>query len=116
MYQAYAHQLLNQKESTGSPAEATHPLYVATRRLVDALNRLEQNLGQVKAVREKSGEQAEKLEATLRETSTLKQERESLNATVEQLQGQYEDLHQVASTIYGKLDDSIKRITQIIEN
>lgn len=116
MYQAYAHQLLNQKESGVSSAEATHPLYVATRRLVDALNRLEQNLGKVKAEREKGNGQAEKLEAALSETAALKQEREVLSATALQLQGQYDDLHQVAGAIYTKLDDSIKRLTQIIEN
>jgi hypothetical protein len=34
---------------------------------------------------------------------------------IAQLQYQYNDLHKIASAVYGKLDDSIKRITQIIE-
>ena len=39
----------------------------------------------------------------------------SSKSAIAHLQRQYNELHRVASTIYGKLDDSIKRLTQIIE-
>ena len=51
-----------------------------------------------------------------RENEGLRQERENLNSAISMLQNQYSELHQVASTIYGKLDDSIQRLTHIIEH
>ena len=50
------------------------------------------------------------------ENYQLKQEQESLHGSINQLKQQYEELQGVATTIYSKLDDSIKRLTQILEN
>jgi cell division protein FtsB len=93
-----------------------HPLYVATRRLVAALDRLENNLKNVTHALSRDVHQEQQMVFFERENAALKQERESLNAAIAQLQYQYNDLHKVASTIYGKLDDSIRRLSQIIED
>lgn len=95
---------------TDSPS---HPLYVATRRLVKALDRLENNLRHGAARRDPRRDQ--QMAFFERENAALKEERENLNRAIAQLQYQYNDLHKIASTIYGKLDDSVKRLTQIIE-
>ena len=120
MYQAYDSELLNQKESETSDsgqildALPQHPLFVATRRLVNALDRLEGNLKYVRAPEDK-GMNDDRVVFFERENTALKEERESLNQSIADLQLQYSDLHRVAATIYGKLDDSIKKLTQIIE-
>ena len=93
----------------------THPLYVATRRLVKALDRLEGNLKQIAVQHDGGEDQQEKIIYFEHENHALKQEREKLNSSIAHLQRQYNEVHRVASTIYGKLDDSIKRLTQIIE-
>ena len=114
MYQAYAGELLNQKESENDSSfveTMQHPLDKATKRLVLALNRLEKSLENL-AVKRDDGQ----TELFARENNALREERENLNTAISQLQFQYNDLHDVASTIYGKLDDSIRRLTQIIEN
>jgi len=113
MYQAYAYELLNQKESkndSAMAAAAEHPLLSATERLLGALERLERNLEQLPP-----GQASENPEL-LKENQELRKERANLDAAVLQLQTQYDDLHHVASTIYNKLEDSIKRLTKIIEN
>jgi len=92
-----------------------HPLYVATRRLVNALDRLESNLQHVTVGQDRCVLEAQQLVVFERENAALKLERENLNAALAELQYQYNDLHKVASSIHGKLDDSIKRLTQIIE-
>lgn len=92
-----------------------HPLYAATRRLVRALDRLENSLQQALQPALMEGGEPDQVAYFERENAALRQERESLNAAIAQLQHQYNDLHHVASTIYGKLDDSIRRLTQIIE-
>ena len=92
-----------------------HPLYVATRRLVNALDRLENNLQHVTVAQDRDVHQEHQLVAFERENAALLQERESLNAALAELQHQYNDLHKTASTIHTKLDDSIRRLTQIIE-
>ena len=118
MYQAYDSELLNQKESETSDsgqildALPQHPLFVATRRLVNALDRLEGNLKYVAPPQELSDDRVVAFE---RENTALKEERETLNQSIAKLQLQYSDLHRVAATIYGKLDDSIKKLTQIID-
>lgn len=92
-----------------------HPLYVATRRLVSALDRLENNLKHITVALDRDTHHEHKLLSFERENAALKQERENLNASIAQLQFQYNDLHKVASAIHGKLDDSIRRISKIIE-
>lgn len=130
MYQAYDSELLNQKESKSADSmrpdvkkadiatmtdTPSHPLYVATRRLVKALDRLENNLKSIKQEPYSDEEQELKVLAFERENSNLKQERENLNNSIAQLQSQYNDLHKMAATIHYKLDDSIRRLTEIIE-
>jgi len=93
-----------------------HPLFLATKRLVDALNRLEGNLEQAFVESDRDEKQEKQLVFFERENEELREERENLNGAISQLKHQYNDLHKVASAIYGKLDDAIKRLTQIIEN
>lgn len=110
MVQAHAHELLNQKNE-----EYKRPLVSATGRLAAALDRLEQGIQQVTASKARDVKQHEQLIFFERENAALKTERENLTKAIGQLEGQYTDLHKVAGTIYNKLDDSIKRLTQIIE-
>ena len=51
-----------------------------------------------------------------RENEALRGERERLTEALDQLEGQYAGLHRVASAIYARLDESIKRLSQMIEN
>jgi len=92
-----------------------HPLIMATRRLMSALDRLERNLQQVSVTRDREVQNEQKLNLFVRENESLLHERENLSVAFNQLTLQYEDLQQVARTIHGKLDDSARRITQIIE-
>ena len=93
----------------------THPLYNATRRLATALDRLENNLKQVTIVMDRDVLQEHKITAFEHENNALKKQGEQLNASITQLQCQYNDLHKAASTIYGKLNDSIRRLSLIID-
>ncbi len=95
---------------------SSHPLYTATQRLVAALDRLESNMRQVAAKPAADPRQAEQISLFSRENESLKTERENLNTAISQLQHQYDDLQNVATTIYGKLNDSIKRLNHIVEN
>lgn len=95
--------------------DANHPLYAATQRLLKALDRLEQGMTRPAPGPATDTGQEQKVLAFQQENNELKKERENLNAAISQLENQYSDLHKVASTIYGKLDDSIKRLTQIID-
>ena len=92
-----------------------HPLYTATRRLVDALDRLENNLKHVTVAQDRDVHQEQQLVIFERENAALKQERASLTAALAKLEQQYGELHVIASTIHGKLDNSIQRLTQILE-
>jgi hypothetical protein len=123
MVQAHARELLNQKESendTNMPAQPQiqpqSPLFAATERLGLALGRLEKNLQHVTVGQLTNGKQREQLTFFEKENETLREDREQLNSALAQLQHQYDDLHKIASKVYGKLDDSIKRLTKIIEN
>lgn len=90
-------------------------LYNATNRLVSALERLELNLQHVTVGRERDVQQHQHLLNYQRENEALLNEQEKLQTTISQLQNQYEELQGVAATIYGKLDTSIERLTQILE-
>jgi len=92
-----------------------HPLILATRRLMSALDRLEKNLQQVSVTRDREVQNEQKLSVFMRENETLLHERENLAQAFSRLTNQYQDLQQVAKTIHGKLDDSARRITQILE-
>ena len=119
MVQAHANQLLNQKESQNGSSGADSsqkPLYAATDRLASALERLERNLQHSMNAAAADPQMAVQLDAFSQENQALREERANLDGAIVQLQDQYNDLHQVASTIYNKLDDSIRRLTQIMEN
>lgn len=94
---------------------AEHPLILATRRLMNALDRLERNLQQVSVTHDRELASELKLTQFMRENESLLSERENLNEAISRLTLQYEDLQKVAKTIHGKLDDSARRITQILE-
>jgi uncharacterized protein YlxW (UPF0749 family) len=116
MVQAYAGELLNQKESeNGMEASYTSDtLFLATEKLTHALDRLENNVAVVAGKRGEAIRQAEQTAFFDQENRVLHRERESLNATIDQLTHEYNDLQNVASTIYRKLNDSIKRLSNII--
>jgi septal ring factor EnvC (AmiA/AmiB activator) len=92
-----------------------HPLIEASRRLMGAIDRLERNLQQMSVAKDRDAQQEKRVIQFSRENESLKSERENLNKAISTLTGQYKDLQQTATTIHSKLDDSIKRITQIIE-
>jgi len=93
----------------------THPLYIATKRLVDAMDRLEHNMQGITVAHDRALQKEKQLIVFERENSSLLQEREGLSEALAQLQHQYDDLYQTASVIQEKLDDSILRLTHIIE-
>ena len=103
------------KESKPVTDSSEHPLIAASRRLMAALDRLERNLPQASVMRDREVQNEQKLSQFIRENENLLQEREKLNSAFHRLTHQYEDLQKVAKTIYGKLDDSARRITQILE-
>lgn len=112
MVQAQAGELLNQKDGENTSAR---PIFAATERLAAALDRLEHCLGNATAWHERDVHQHARLAQFERENTELRREREKLDGAISQLRTQYDDLHKVASTIYGKLDDSIRRLNTIIE-
>ena len=120
MVQAYAEEVLNQKdaESATDRSYVSDALFLATERLLNALDRLEQGmeLALVQPVSSDiSPESVEKLAFYEQENEALRAEREALNSAVGQLREQYGDLHHTASGIYNKLEDSIRRLTQIMK-
>ena len=94
-------------------AHAAQPLFSATERLVNALNRLERNLQNAAP---SAPEDRGQLALFGQENEELKAERAALTQAINDLQQRYDDLHKAASKVYGKLDDSIKRLTTIIEH
>jgi hypothetical protein len=117
MVQAYAQELLNQKESQNEAPDASYAsnaLYTATQRLMSALDRLDHNVHARAREQAKLVQQQEQAAFYARENENLKRERENLNVTIDKLEHEYKDLQKAASTIYKKLNDSIKRLTNII--
>jgi uncharacterized coiled-coil DUF342 family protein len=92
-----------------------HPLVAVSRRLMTALDRLERNLQQMSVTRDRDAQNEQRVSHFIRENESLREERETLNQAFHQLSSQYTELQQVAKTIHGKLDDSAKRITEILE-
>jgi len=130
MYQAYDDELLNQKESKYADSARLlerlsmsetmhdtpeHPIYAATRRLVRALDALEGSLISVGGHSRQDAGEADKIIYFERENKMLREERESLNHSIAQLQRQYDDLQKVAAGIYTRLDDSIDSLNRLIE-
>lgn len=119
MYQAHAHQLLNQKESENDSLGqeiSHHPLQLATERLVVALNRLENNLHGITVTQDRALRQEQQMMSFEQENEALRQEREQLQTAMAQLQQEYNALQGVASSMHEKLDDSIKRLSQLIDS
>ena len=92
-----------------------HPLILATRRVMTALDGLERKLQQESVTRDRELMREQQLSQFVRENESLKEERENLNDVIAKLTGQYQDLQKVATNIHGKLDDSVRKITQILE-
>lgn len=88
----------------------------ASRRLQDALDRLERNLQHITVQQSRGIQQEQQLMVVMRDNDALKSERDKLRQSVANLEEQYAELQKVASTVYDKLDASIERINQIIEN
>jgi predicted nuclease with TOPRIM domain len=108
MVQAHAHELLNQKETRNA-------VYAATERVAAALNRLESLVQQENVERTHDSGQLEQIQKYERENSALQEECARLDGAIASLRQEYDELHQVASTIYNKLDDSIRHLTEIVE-
>ncbi len=109
MVQAQAKALLNQKN------ESSEALAQAAERLVAALDRLEDRLSHCQAPPPATEHESGQLALFAQENETLRNEQADLHETIRELQSQYDDLHKVAVTIYNKLEDSIKRLTRIME-
>ena len=92
------------------------PLSEATSRLLDAVDRLDSSIQQVTVQADRDERQQQQLQFYERENNSLKIETEQLSASLNRLQEQYEELKRVATTIYGKLDNAISRITKIVDN
>lgn len=97
-------------------AEPSTPLFNAMERLLSAVDRLDGSLKHVTVQQDRDIHQQQQLQVFERENQTLREERESLGASLKQLQQQYDDLQRVASSIYGKLDDAIRRISKVVDN
>lgn len=87
----------------------------AINRLISALERLELNLQHVTVGQERNVQQHQHLLNYQRENEYLLEEKERSQVIISNLQQKYEELQGVAATIYGKLDNSIERLTQILE-
>ncbi|MDX1975389.1 MAG: hypothetical protein SFT92_06910 [Rickettsiales bacterium] len=94
--------------------QTENPLYTATERLISALDRLEVGLQDMTLARSRDVQQHEQITSFERENKTLRAEQEQLYRSIEDLQQQYVDLQGTTSSIYHKLEDSIKRLTQIV--
>ncbi len=86
----------------------------ATRRLSSALERLEKNLQEKSIENGHTERQDQHLSLVVSENDALRGEHDRLNEALNGLQTQYDDLQKVAVNIYGKLDDSVRRISKII--
>jgi len=85
-------------------------------RVFGALERLEKNLKHITVAQARDVQQQRQLSELEKENVTLREERESLMRSLKQLQEQYDDLQRVASSIYGKLDNAISRISKVVDN
>ncbi len=92
-----------------------HPLIAATRRVMNALDALERNIHQSSVAHDRAENNEQKLTLFIRENESLKQEKANLTSAINQLTRQYEDLQNVTSNIHARLDDSARRITEILE-
>ncbi|MEZ5691947.1 MAG: hypothetical protein R3D71_09830 [Rickettsiales bacterium] len=101
---------------------SNNPLYQATNRLISSLEKLENNIRNAHNViqdahisREREAQQHQHLLSYQRENTALLEEQERMQTTILNLQQQYEELQGVAATIYGKLDNSIEKLNDILE-
>lgn len=94
---------------------ANNPLYRATNRLISALERMEGNMKHISLSKERDIQQSQHLQNYQRENSALLEEQAKLQKTIVNLQQQYDELQEVASAIAKKLDNSIERLSEILE-
>ena len=113
MVQAQPHELLNQKDSEET---LSLPVIEAMHRLARALDVLEDVASRRSVEQDRGVQQHAQLVRFERENAQLKQECANLDGAIGRLKTQYDALHNVASTIYNKLDDSIKRLNKIVES
>ncbi len=94
---------------------ANNPLYHATNKLISALERLERNMQHISVSKDRDIQQHQLLQNYQRENAVLLEEQANLQKTVANLQQQYKELQDVASGISKKLDNSIGRLSEILE-
>jgi hypothetical protein len=110
MVQAHAQQLHNQKNVADE-----HPLLRSTERVLAALDRLEHALDQRERQPRLAVQHEPQLALFEQENAALRQEKDEMGRTIRAIEAQYGELQRVAGTIYNKLEDSIKRLTQILD-
>lgn len=116
MVQAHAQELLNQKNAVEQKDVGSNDkLLMARDRLMNAFTHLEEKLQKIDTLAERDVKQHKQLVSFDRENEELREERKNLFTTISELEEQYDGLHKVAGTIYNKLDDSIKRLSKIID-
>lgn len=118
MVQAHAREVLNRKDASSrqNGAYASDTLYRATERLMLALDRLEAALTRPRAPEAPppEPENEERIRFFEQENQALRHERDELTTALGEIEREYTGLHRAAGTIYNKLEDSIKRLTQIM--
>ena len=94
---------------------ANNPLYHATNKLISALERLEKNMQHISVSKDRDVQQHQLLQNYQRENAALLEEQVILQKTVANLQQKYNELQDVAAGISKKLDNSIGRLSEILE-
>lgn len=92
----------------------TSALATALGRVTAVLDRLEAGIQQRNIEQGHQERHEQHLTLVVNENRQLQDEQQKLNQAIDELQTQYDDLHKVAVNIYGRLDDSVRRITKII--
>lgn len=85
-------------------------------RVHGAVDKLENSMRALAVDQDRQERSEQHLRLVVDENTSLKSDQKQLNEAIDLLQDQYDDLHKVAANIYGKLDDSVRRITKIIGN
>ena len=99
-----------------SDTQTQSPLTAALEKIGAALDRLDSKIQQKSVKNGHDEREKQHLTLVVGENKQLQEEQVRLNQAIDDLQNQYDDLHKVAVNIYGRLDDSVRRITKIIGN
>lgn len=99
-----------------SDTQTQSPLTAALEKIHAALDRLEVGVQQKSVENGHNEREKQHLSLVVSENKALQEEQQRLNQAIDDVQNQYDDLHKVAVNIYGRLDDSVRRITKIIGN